>query len=95
MAASELPGFEAFAASVGERFALEADDGVMAAELIEAKPLGGAPQRPFALLFRVAEGEVLPQRMYPLKHDDLGRFELFLVPVGADEDGTRYEAIFT
>ena len=92
---ADLPGFDAFAAAVGETFALEAEGATRSAELIEAKPLGGAPGRPFSLLFRVADGAPLPQRMYPLGHDRLGDFELFLVPVGADEDGAQYEAIFT
>lgn len=94
MAASDLPCFEAFAASVGDRFSIEADGAVLTAELVEAEPLGGVPGRPFTLLFRVADDRPLPQRIYPLEHDCLGRFELFLVPVGADRDGTRYEAVF-
>jgi hypothetical protein len=37
----------------------------------------------------------MPQRIHPVEHDRLGRFELFLVPVGPDHIGMRYEAIFT
>lgn len=72
-------------------------------ELIEANELseasrGGTPEEPgrmpFALLFR-SPGEVyLPQRIYSMKHNEIGSFELFLVPIGPDGEGMRYEAIF-
>ena len=92
---SELPGFGAFSACVGERFRLIEDGGEIVAELVEAKPLGKVPDRPFTLLFRVPDGPLLPQRTYPFEHENLGHFELFIVPVGSDDVGMRYEAIFT
>ena len=92
---STLPEFEAFSASVGEQFRLTAEGDEISAELIEAKKLGEVRGRPFALLFRVSDGPVLPQRIYPVDHDGLGQFELFIVPVGPDEVGMQYEAIFT
>jgi hypothetical protein len=30
-----------------------------------------------------------------MEHPEIGVFELFLVPIGPDEKGLRYEAIFT
>jgi hypothetical protein len=92
---SELPDLEAFSACVGHRFRLEGDGQNLEAKLVEAKCLGNDRGRPFALLFRVEEGPVLPQRIYPLEHDRLGRLELFLVPVGPDDLGMRYEAVFS
>ena len=29
-----------------------------------------------------------------MTHDSIGEFELFLVPVGRDDSGTFYEAVF-
>jgi hypothetical protein len=29
-----------------------------------------------------------------MKHDSIGDFDLFLVPIGRDESGTFYEAVF-
>ena len=52
-------------------------------------------RHPFSLVFRSAPGVPLPQRIYTLEHAELGRFELFLVPIAADREGVRYEAIFT
>jgi hypothetical protein len=71
-------------------------------ELIEATALpdrarrdGEPPRRePFALLFRGPPEPVLRQRIYRLEHDALGAFDLFLVPIGPDRSGMRYEAIF-
>ncbi|HEX7119524.1 MAG TPA: hypothetical protein VF212_12090 [Longimicrobiales bacterium] len=50
---------------------------------------------PFTLLFRGPADAVLPQRIYPMEHDELGAFELFLVTVGPDAEGMRYEAVFS
>ena len=36
----------------------------------------------------------LPQRMYHLTHDQMGEFDLFLVPISGDPRGYRYEAVF-
>ena len=44
--------------------------------------------------FRGDRNQVFPQRIYPMKHDSIGDFDLFLVPVGRDETGTFYEAVF-
>jgi hypothetical protein len=57
---------------------------------------GAAGRRPpFSLEFHGTPGEVLPQRIYSLKHEELGAQEIFLVPVGASVERTQYEAIFT
>ena len=49
---------------------------------------------PFSLLFRGPRTPVLPQRIYSLAHAQLGTFDLFLVPIGPDAQGMRYEAVF-
>jgi len=74
----------------------------MDAELISATELGGSTgeeppgrRRPFSLVFRGPRNVLLPQRIYRMEHDQIGSFELFLVPIGPDEKGLRYEAIFT
>ncbi len=36
----------------------------------------------------------LPQGLYLLAHDQMGEFEVFLVPIARDESGFRYEAVF-
>jgi hypothetical protein len=59
----------------------------------EAEPLG---RKPFSLLFRHSQKhQYLPQRIYHLEHEQLGAMEIFLVPLGPDAEGMRYEAIFS
>lgn len=49
---------------------------------------------PFSLFFRGPLRPLMPQRIYTLEHAELGRFDLFLVPIGPDGTGMRYEAVF-
>ena len=89
-----------FAPHVGEVFRIEAGEGdAIEATLIEATALGGgavtAGRAPFSLVFRGARDRVLPQRTYRVGHATIGEFDLFLVPIGPDREGMRYEAIFT
>ena len=65
-------------------------------ELVEVtdKTPEGFPGSQFSLLFRGPLDTLLPQRIYPLHHPEMGRLDLFLVPVGQKKDGYRYEAFF-
>jgi hypothetical protein len=54
----------------------------------------GQQRRQFSLVFRGPAAPVLPQRTYVLAHAELGELQLFLVPIGADAEGMRYEAAF-
>ena len=65
-------------------------------ELIEVSSLvaGAVNARPFSIIFREAGRAYLPQRTYTLEHAALGRLDLFLVPIGPDAVGMRYQAIF-
>jgi len=47
----------------------------------------------FSLLFHGPNGYVLPGQTYQLKHEHIGEFELFLVPVSSDRSGLYYEAV--
>ena len=50
---------------------------------------------PFSLLFRGPAQIILPQRLYRFDHTEMGAFDMFIVPIGADTDGVTYEAVFT
>src|SRR5438045_985523 len=54
----------------------------------------GERRAPFSIVFRGPATPILPQRIYRLEHAALGTFDLFLVLIGPDERGLRYEAIF-
>jgi 2-polyprenyl-3-methyl-5-hydroxy-6-metoxy-1,4-benzoquinol methylase len=73
-------------------------------ELAEVSPLApqtssaGAFRTPFRLIFHGPAQPVHPQATLPLDHPELGRIEIFLVPIGPVAHGMpsmRYEAIFT
>jgi hypothetical protein len=51
-------------------------------------------QEQFSLRFRGDRDPIFQQRIYAMKHDFIGDFDLFLVPIGRDETGTFYEAVF-
>lgn len=71
----------------------------LAAELIEVTALpyadGEVSRPPFSILLRSEDDTVLPQRIYRLSHEKMPQLDLFLVPVGPDQVGMRYEALFT
>ena len=48
----------------------------------------------FSLVFRGPLQPLLPQRIYQVEHDQLGRFDLFIVPIRRDTHGLYYEAVF-
>ena len=71
-------------------------------ELISVTELGESTgteppdgRQPFSIVFRGPGDVLLPQRIYMIEHEEIGAFDLFLVPIGPDERGLRYEAIFT
>jgi len=90
---------ETFAGREGEVFTIRFADGALELELAEVT---GAPggwgrmeaREPFSIVFHGPAEHVLPQRVWPLEHDELGRIELFLVPLGPEGDAMRYEAVF-
>lgn len=91
-----------FEGRVGERFTVDAagvDGPTVDMELVEVTVLGAAARpegrTPFSLVLRGPVGNVLPQRIYPVDHVELGTLEIFVVPIGPDSAGMRYEAIFT
>ncbi len=52
-------------------------------------------REPFSLVFRGPPTPYAPQGTHQLQHDSLGRIDLFLVPLGPDASGMRYQAVFT
>jgi hypothetical protein len=90
-----------FQRHIGSRFRLHADD-VFEVEVSEVNERGGrsgatpeSRRTPFSVVFLGPRDPVLPQRIYRLDHEELGTLDLFLVPIGRDEEGVRYEAVFT
>ena len=97
---------DAFQPRVGQTFRIRPrPEHELEAELIEARALGGGPGRapsdarqrrtPFCLSFRTSLTAPLPQSIYEVAHEEMGSYEIFLVPIGPDGKGMVYEAIFT
>jgi hypothetical protein len=51
-------------------------------------------QESFSLIFHGPKDRFLPQRMYTFEHDRIGRFELFIVPIGQKPGLFQYQAVF-
>jgi hypothetical protein len=90
--------YEAFAKLVNQRFSLLHDSGKLEVELIECKTLsahaGAAHGKPFSLIFRAPAKPLLPQRIYRFDFGEAGSSDIFIVPIGPDDVGMRYEAVF-
>ena len=88
-----------FLERVGESFRVTSDEAAIVLILVEAtdlsRPDAPRPHRsPFSLIFRGPSTPSLRQRIWPLEHAALGRLDIFLVPIGSDASGMRYEAVF-
>ncbi|HAM70326.1 MAG TPA: hypothetical protein DCM86_01625 [Verrucomicrobiales bacterium] len=86
---------------VGSGFRLESPErGALTATLMEVRELGrpggaGPSSRaPFGLTFHLPGSGFLPQQTYALRHPELGRLDLFLVPVRQQGNDLTLEAIF-
>jgi hypothetical protein len=92
---------ETFQPRLGELFHIVVDEETrLPTKLTEVFPWGpGAsanrPRVPFSLVFHTLPQAVLPQQMYRLESETMEPFEIFLAPIGPDERGMRYEAVFT
>lgn len=86
-----------FSGFVGDAFRVYPDTGEpLDLELVSATALGetSGRGRPFSTVFCGPGDVYLPQRIYRMEHAEMESFEIFLVPIGPDEKGLRYEAIF-
>ena len=87
--------FSHFSGRVGKSFAVTAKGQRLSLVLDAAQDLPGSP-RPggaFRLEFLGPLDPVLEQGIFPFEIDT-ERFEIFIVAVGRDAKGTRYEAVF-
>lgn len=67
-------------------------------ELIEVSEQGitstTSDRPPFSIVFRGSKDDVWPQGMYKVELESLEEMTLFLVPIGPDDLGQCYEAVF-
>lgn len=98
----ETVTLETFTPLMGTEFTIHLNQHEsLSLRLSEMKPLGhgvAGGRNPFALLFyhdHLPKNAHLPQGTFTLHHTIGGSFTIFLVPLGPDAQGMRYEAIFT
>jgi len=88
-----------FSQHVNTKFQLKLDDQQIELELVgvkgylpQANEQGGMER--FSVFFDGPGHLRLAQRLYSLEHEQMGEFEIFLVPISGNEKGFRYEAVF-
>jgi hypothetical protein len=96
--AAELTEAE-FSKHVNTKFRVMPDAEAVDLELVEVKGYPGRPEdqqgmERFSLFFRGPAKPFLTQSTYSLAHEGMGTFDLFLVPIKPDAEGSRYEAVF-
>lgn len=92
-----------FSGRIGEPFLVPLPDRVetLILDEVKARDTGGAPvqgwRQAFSIVFRGSSPELLlNQGTFALRHEELGRLELFMVPIGQQPDGNfRYQACFS
>jgi hypothetical protein len=77
-----------FRIRVSEKDAVEAELTTVSEHLVSPR------QERFSLLFRAPNEMFLGQGMRPFEHEAMGAFDLFIVPIERDDQGTYYEAVF-
>ena len=87
---------EEFSKHVNSKFQVENEENIpVELELIEISELKLHPgQTEFSLEFRSPLNMFLNQGVYNFKHDQMGQFELFIVPIKQDAQGFYYQAVF-
>src|SRR4051794_2354825 len=83
-----------FAPHVNSPFRLHHENLTAELELMQVSDHSTPAHVSFSLLFRGPHQPLLPQQIYIVDHDQLGRFDLFIVPIRRDAEGLHYEAIF-
>lgn len=82
-----------FRVRLGEESAmeLELDEVETLSPLVDSR---GEVER-FSLYFNGPGDLCLQQMIYHIEHEQMGEMDIFLVPIGRDAHGFRYEAIFS
>jgi hypothetical protein len=90
---------EEFSKHVGTEFCAGTGEGEVKITLTEVKTHMSDESRKqrmecFSLFFDGPVEEFLPQQNFQMRHEVMGEFELFLVPISGDQKGFGYEAVF-
>ena len=91
--------FDDFKGCLDQSFALELEGSIYPLTLISADKLNSSAtvdgREAFSIVFRGERSLKLEQKIYRISHNTMGDMELFIVPIGPDDKGMRYEAVFS
>lgn len=92
---TESPTIETFSQLSNKKFVMHFGESQSTElELVNVADVGSSDRQiQFSLVF-VGRNAPVMQGIYRLEHDELGTFDLFLVPIGMDQNGIQFEAIF-
>ena len=92
---TESPTIETFSQLSNKKFVMHFGESQSTdLELVNVADVGSSDRQiQFSLVF-VGRNAPVMQGIYRLVHDELGTFDLFLVPIGMDQNGIQFEAIF-
>jgi hypothetical protein len=88
-----------FSQHVGTQFQLSLDQQPIELKLSAVKGYPAGPNEQdgmerFSAFFDGPAQPQLPQSLYRLTHEQMGEFDIFLVPIAKVAEGFRYEAVF-
>jgi hypothetical protein len=97
---SDLLHVSDFAPLLNQTFSIRfTENVVLPAELIQVNEVDGyspIERKPFSVVFRTEQKkEYYQQAITILHHPEKGDVAIFLVPLGLDSQGMRYEAVFS
>jgi hypothetical protein len=86
---------EAFTQQLNTTFQVHHVEHIVPVELTEISELKLYPrQEEFAIVFRGPSNMFLGQGVHLFTHEQMGQFEIFIVPIRQDQQGFYYEAVF-
>jgi hypothetical protein len=94
---TEQVPYAAFAEHIGSTFTIYYNaEATLQVHLASATELQApTPEgHSFQLIFQSHQREYLPQGSFRFSHPALGEQQIFIVPIGPNAQGMRYEAIF-
>lgn len=88
-----------FSQHLNTKFRVTLDDTSVDLELVEVKSYKSKQKEQegmerFSAYFQGPAEPDLPQQLYTFHNDQMGEFDIFIVPVGKNDAGFRYEAVF-
>ena len=99
MAINNQPTEAGFSKQLNTLFRVNVAPKAIELKLVEVKGFASGANDPpnmerFSLFFNGPADFYLPQGTYEIQHEQMGKLEIFLVTIGQDERGFRYEAVF-